>query len=213
MTYLCIVKNIHEHQTHLQNGLRSAEEKNQLFIRHKKCEFAVKQIEYLGHVVSQDGVVVDQQKIEAMLQWPRPGNVKALRGFLGLTCYYRRFVRGYGEISKPLTQFLKKGGFQWSDSAEIAFQQLKNAMSTTPVLRMPDLSKNSSLRQMRATRELVPSLCKQDNPSPFLARLLHLNTWGLSTYEKELLAILMAVENGGLMYSVRNLLLRRITRH
>ncbi|KAH0750729.1 hypothetical protein KY290_029961 [Solanum tuberosum] len=100
------------HQQHLQTVLHLLSV-NSVFANPKKCLFGRHQVGFLGHVISQDGVAVDSKKISAVLEWPVPKNVKELRGFLGLTGYYRRFVKNYGIISCPLTKLTKKDAFTW----------------------------------------------------------------------------------------------------
>ena len=84
----------------------------------------MEEIKYLGHPISSNGVAVDSDKISAMLNWPQPTTPRAMRGFLGLAGYYRKFIQNYGRIVSPLTQMLKKDSFQWSPKAIVAFEQL-----------------------------------------------------------------------------------------
>lgn len=98
-------------------------------------------MEYLGHIISGDGVKVNPKKTIAMQQWPIPTTVKALRGFLGLTSYYRKFIQGYGAIAQPLTNLLKKDGFHWFDKALTTFNQLNIALSHPPILAFPNFTK------------------------------------------------------------------------
>jgi hypothetical protein len=88
-----------------------------------------------------DGVRVDPKNIEAMKDWPHPKTLKILRGFLGLIGYYRKFVKNYGKIVAPLMALLKNNSFNWTPVAAQAFQTLKMAMCTTPVLDLPDFTK------------------------------------------------------------------------
>ena len=112
---------------------------NSLVLNHKKCSFGKTKIDYLGHLISVNGVQPDEDKIVAIKRWPRPTTVKELRGFLGLLGYYRRFIRNYGKIAQPLTQLLQKDtDFKWNVDTEKAFPTQKEALISAPILALLD---------------------------------------------------------------------------
>ena len=110
-----------------------------------KCKFGMTKMLYLGHIIGERGVQVHQEKIQAILEWPTPRNVTELRSFLGLCTYYRRFVRGFSQLTAPLTDLTKKGAFSWSEGAQVVFKKLKEVMSSCPVLAMPDFTQSFML--------------------------------------------------------------------
>jgi hypothetical protein len=130
-------KDMEAHLVHLRITLDALRE-NQLFAKLSKCTFGCGEVEYLGHIVTAQGVCADPGKIQAMVDWPFPNNIKGLRGFLGLTGYYRKFIKGYGTIAAPLTAMLKKDS--WSEPAQQAFQALKDAVTRAPVFALPNFS-------------------------------------------------------------------------
>ncbi|KAJ1687481.1 hypothetical protein LUZ63_018871 [Rhynchospora breviuscula] len=168
--------------------------KHQLYAKRSKCAFGMKKIEYLGHIISHEGVATDHKKVEAMIGWPKPKSVRELRGFLGLTGYYRRFIKNYGVISKPLTNQLKKNSFGWNDEAEVAFNALKQAMTQAPVLAMPDFSKPFTVETDACDKGIGAVLMQGRRPIAFISKSLGIKSLGLSTYEKEFLALLTAVQ-------------------
>ncbi|XP_030930971.1 uncharacterized protein LOC115956825 [Quercus lobata] len=114
---------------------------NRLYVNQSKCLIARKEVEYLGHVISATSVAADSTKIQSMENWPTPTTTTALRGFLGLIGYYRKFIQKYGTIAAPLTQLLKKDGFHWSEATEKAFHTLRQAMIQAPILALQNFAK------------------------------------------------------------------------
>ena len=108
-------KDAQEHEQHLKIVLQTLKEKK-LYAKLRKCDFWLKEVSFLGHIVSAEGIRVDPTKIEATVNWKPPRNVTEVRSFLGITGYYRRFVRGFSIIASPLTKLLSKGiKFEWTD--------------------------------------------------------------------------------------------------
>ncbi|GKC38897.1 putative mitochondrial protein [Tanacetum coccineum] len=138
---------LEEHREHLSIIFACLHEQK-LFCNRKKCSFTQENIEYLGHIVSHEGVAADPSKISAMLNWPIPKSLKELRGFLGLTGYYRKFVVAYGKIARVLRDLHKKDNFHWSNEATQAFKNLQEAMTRIPVLALPDFSQELWWRRM-----------------------------------------------------------------
>src|SRR6187401_3795092 len=117
--------------------------KHQLYAKFSKCEFWLRQVGFLGHVLTQEGIVVDTDKVKAVLGRKSPASVTDIRSFLGMARYYRRFIEGFSTIAKPTTQLLKKDKkFEWTEACEKSFHELKKRLTTSPVLVVPDVHEN-----------------------------------------------------------------------
>lgn len=184
---------LEQHIQHLETVLEILR-RHQLFAKRSKCSFAQFKVGCLGHVITGEGMATDPAKIEAMTAWPIPKSLKSLRGFLGLTGYYRRFIAGYGLIAKPLTDLLKAECFVWSSAAEKAFVALKNAMTTTLVLRLLDFTLPFILETDASNSGVEVVLLQQGRPIAYISQAIQGVHNHLSTYEKELLAVLMVVD-------------------
>jgi hypothetical protein len=148
----------------------------------------------LGHLVGKDGIRVDPKRIEAMKEWPHPKTLKILRGFLGLTGYYHKFVKNYGKITTPLTALLKNNSFTWNPTAAQDFHTLNMAMCTTPVLAFPDF-KNTFVLECDASRKGIGTILMQEGrPLAFTSKQLSERNMGKSIYENEMLVILHVVD-------------------
>lgn len=186
--------NLQEHARHLEQVFRILA-KHELKVKKTKCAFAQQKVHYLGHLISAKGVATDKKKVEPITKWQAPQNVKELRRFLGMTRYYRKFIRGYGEISKNLTELLKKGvPYVWTSNTVSSFQALKSALASALVLALPDFTKTFVIETDASNKGIGAVLFQQDHPLAFISKALGPRHQGLFTYEKECLAILLAVD-------------------
>jgi hypothetical protein len=139
---LIYFKSEEEHATHLKLVLESLRE-HQIYAKFSKCEFWLKEVGFLGHVLSTGGVSFDPKKIQSVMDWEAPTTQTEVRSFLRLAGYYRKFVEGFSSIARPMTQLLKKDKkFEWTPKCEESFQELKKRLVTAPILTMPDTTKN-----------------------------------------------------------------------
>ncbi|PNY01861.1 retrotransposon-related protein, partial [Trifolium pratense] len=183
---------LQDHVVHLEQVLKCLLT-HCFYVKLSKCLFCQESIEYLGHIVSSQGVHADPGKIEAMVNWPQPNTVKQLRGFLGLTGYYRRFIANYASIAAPLTDLLRHESFRWTDAATHAFTALKQAMVAAPVLRLPDFSQEFIIETDASQFGIGAVLMQEGHPIAFFSKKLGLKMQGASVYIKELHAITEAV--------------------
>lgn len=172
--------------------------RHNLKINPGKCQFLRKEITYLGHIITSEGIKPDPSKLLAIKSFPVPIDKRQIKSFLGLTGYYRRFIKGYSNIAAPLTKLLKKNTpFTWNAFCEESFQKLKEALMNPPVLQYPDFSKVFYLT-CDASDYAVGSVLSQnydgaDLPLAFASRVLNQAERNYSATEKELLAIVWSI--------------------
>ena len=114
---------------------------HQFYAKFSKCEFWLNKVNFLGHVISEEGIAVDPDRVRLIQEWNPPKNVKQLRSFLGLASYCRKFVENFSKITKMMTELLCKGKrYTWSLAYQAAFEELKRRLTTAPILTPPDES-------------------------------------------------------------------------
>jgi len=130
-----------EHDELVEEVLRRLEENN-LFVKPEKCKWKVREVEFLGVVISPKGVEMQKKKVEGVLNWPVPRNVKEVQKFLGLANYYRRFIKNFARIAAPLHALVRKEQkWKWEKKQEEVFKKLKAGFTTEPVLAILDIDR------------------------------------------------------------------------
>ena len=197
---LVVGRTFEEHNNNLAKvfqQLRSAG----LTLKPKKCKFAQLQVTYLGHVVSAEGVRTDPKKLQAILEFPVPANVKALRSFLGLASYYRRFIPQFSRIAGPLHALTKKNSvFMWTAACQETFERLRKLLASAPVLAYPDFHVPFILETDASVSRLGAVLAQQQEgglvrPIAYASRSLQEHEKRYGATELEGLGVVWAVKH------------------
>ena len=173
---------------------------NDLFLKVTKCEFNKTKVEYLGMVIEEEKISMDPGKLAGIRDWPAPTMIKAIRKFLGFGNFYWQFIRHFSHLAKPLNDLLKKNQqFNWTDDCEQAFEELKKHFMEEPVLMMPDQTKPFQI-ETDASRYATGAVLTQldsngdQHPISFISKTLSPAEWNYEIYDRELLAIIRALE-------------------
>jgi hypothetical protein len=183
-----------EHLQRVEEVFQTLQAHN-LFAKKSKCFFGESSMAYLGHIISEVGVDMDPTKVAAIDSWPRPCTVRAVRGFLGPTGYYRKFIAGYGVVAEPLTALLKGDAFRWSNDAERAFLALKQALMTAPVLHIPYFSRPFMVDCDASGAGFGAVLHQGDGPITFFSWAVAPHHAKLPAYERELIGLVKVVRH------------------
>lgn len=183
------------------NKVLSRFRQHHLRVKLSKCIFGAKQVKYLGHLISEQGVRPDPAKVEVVRDISTPTSVKAVRSFLGLASYYRRFIRGFSTLAAPLTHLTKKNArFQWTDDCETAFQTIKQLLCSAPVLSYPKFDREFILQTDASDVGLGAILSQQDDAGhervvAYASRALTAREQKYSATEKEAFAVVFGTKH------------------
>nr|ABD28305.1 RNA-directed DNA polymerase (Reverse transcriptase) [Medicago truncatula] len=183
-----------EHAEHLKIVLQVLKEKK-LYAKLSKCEFWLKEVSFLGHVISGDGIVVDPSKVEAVSQWETPKSVTEIRSLLGLAGYYRRFIEGFSKLALPLTQLTCKGKtFVWDVHCEKSFGELKKRLTTAPVLILPKSDEPFVVYCDASKLGLGGVLMQEGKVVAYASRQLRIHEKNYPTHDLELAAVVFVLK-------------------
>jgi hypothetical protein len=166
-----------------------------LYAKFSKCEFWMEKVAFLGHVLSAEGVAIDLSKIEAVSKWQSPKSVTEILTFLNLAGYFRRFIENFSKIAKPMTELLRSNmPYVWSDKCEASFQELKNRLTTTPVLTLPDASKDFVAYCDASRQGLGCVLMQGGKVVAYVSRQLQKHEENYPTHDLELSVVVHALK-------------------
>jgi hypothetical protein len=168
---------------------------HQLVLKRSKCTFGATKVAYLGHVISELGIAMDPDKVRAVVDWPTPKSVRAVRGFLGLAGYYRKFICDFGLIAAPLTKLPKKEEYRWTNGATTAFKALQTALTQAPILYMPDFTKDFIVDCDASGIGFEAVLHQSDGVVAYFSRPIAPSHAKLAAYERALIGLVHAVRH------------------
>ncbi|WVZ76506.1 LOW QUALITY PROTEIN: hypothetical protein U9M48_024481 [Paspalum notatum var. saurae] len=187
-------KNEQKHEEHLRIVLSRLRE-HKLYAKFSKCAFWLKEVAFLGHILSAKGVAVDPSKVEDMLNWKQPQTVTEIRSFLGLVGYYRRFIKDFSRIAKPMTALTQKNAkFAWSPKCKEAFGTLKKLLTSAPVLAQPDITKPFDVYCDASGSGLGCVLMQEGRVIAYASSQLRKHEVNYPTHDLELLAVVYALK-------------------
>jgi hypothetical protein len=187
-------KNDDEHTEHLHIVLQRLRD-HRLYAKLSKCDFWLREIKFLGHTISLDGISVDPEKVQEVMNWKPPTTVRQIRSFLGLTGYYRQFISDFSRIAKPMTELLKKGvEYEWSQKCEEAFHTLRHHLTTAPVLAQPDNTKSFEVYCDASGTGLGCVLMQDNKVIAYASRALRPHEQNYPTHDLELAAVVHALK-------------------
>ncbi|KAK1647655.1 hypothetical protein QYE76_065460 [Lolium multiflorum] len=188
-------KDKEEHAKHLKIVLQILRE-HQLYAKFSKCKFWLDSVEFLGHVITKEGIAVNPSKVQSVLEWKSPKNAKEIRGFLGMAGYYRRFIEGFSKIAGPMTKLLKKNTpFVWTDECETSFQTLKEKLTTAPVLAVPEPGKDYTVYCDASKNGLGCVLMQDRKVIAYGSRQLKPHEHNYPVHDLELAAVVYALKS------------------
>ncbi|KAJ9536656.1 hypothetical protein OSB04_un000129 [Centaurea solstitialis] len=187
-------KNMEEHMMHLRAVLDTLRNES-LHANLKKCTFCMDKVVFLGFVVSAKGIEVDLEKVKAIQEWPTPTTVSEVRSFHGLASFYRRFVRDFSTIAAPLNELVKKQvGFHWGEQQQVAFNMLKERLTSSPILALPNFDKMFELECDASGVGIGAVLIQEGRPIAYFSEKLKGAQLNYSTYDKELYALVRSLQ-------------------
>ncbi|GKB90527.1 putative reverse transcriptase domain-containing protein, partial [Tanacetum coccineum] len=187
-------KNKQEHEEHLKLILEFLK-KEELYAKFSKCEFLIPKVQFLGHVIDIKGIHVDPAKIESIKDWASPKSPTEIRQFLGLAGYYRRFIKGFSKIAKPMTKLTqKKVKFEWGDKQETVFQLIKQKLCSALILALPEGSEDFIVYCDASIKGLGAVLMQREKVIAYASHQLKIHEKNYTTHDLELGAVVFALK-------------------